>query len=156
MKQTKYDKLDESDGQMVIRIAKKFVVIFVILFMFDFLLDLFSTLLDFFIEFLHIIIDFFEYSLELLLEHFLNSNHYESDVIIVNFVLLIATYAFFCLCLIMPRLYRWLRRRIKAIWLKRKRKNSVYWKSLALIRKVEIIATYCVGTLIILFFVTLS
>ncbi len=155
MKPTKYQKMDESDGQMLIRIAKKFVALFIIIFLFDFLIDVLSTLLDYFIEFVHLVIEFFEYSLESLLEYFLESMPYESEIILVNFVLLITAYLLFRLYFNMPRLYRWLSRWIKAAWLRHKRKKMAYWKSLSLIRKIKIMTTYGVGIVCILFFVTL-
>ena len=150
-----YDKQNESDQQMLIRISTKFAILFVIIFMFDSLLDLLSGLIDLVIELLHLVIEFFEYSIELLLEHVLNANHQESEVIIVNFTIVIGLYLIYRLCRVIPRLFNWLFRRTKAAWLRRKRRENAYWHALPLSRKIKIGTTYFIGISFILFLVTL-
>ncbi len=151
----KYDKRNESDQQMLIRISTKFAILFVVIFMFDSLLDLVSGLIDLVIELLHLIIEFFEYSIESLLEHILNANHQQSDVIIVNFVIILGLYGIYRLCLVIPRLFNWSTRRTKAAWLKRKRRETAYWRALSLNRKIKVGTAYLIGISCILFFVTL-
>jgi len=140
---------------MLIRISIKFAILFVLIFLFDSLLDLLSGLIDLIVEILHLVIEFFEYSIELLLEHVLNANHQESEVIIVNFTIVIGLYLIYRLCRVIPRLFNWLFRRTKAAWLRRKRRENAYWQALPLNRKIKIGTTYFIGISCILFFVTL-
>lgn len=154
-KKIKYDKRNESDRQMLLRISKKFAILSVLLLMFDQLLDLLSGVIDLLLEIIHIVIEFFEYSIELLLEHVLNANHQESEVMIVNFVILISLFGVYKFCLILPQLYIWSKRRIKAAWLRYKRRETVYWHSLPLDRKIKVSMTYSFGICAILFLITL-
>ena len=140
---------------MFIRISTKFAILFVIIFMFDSLLDLVSGLIDLVIELLHLVIEFFEYSIELLLEHILNANHQESEVIIVNVAILVLLYLFYRFCLIIPRFFVWITRRTKAAWLRRKRSEAACWRAQSLNRKIKVCTAYFIGVSCILFFVTL-
>ena len=151
----KYDKLNESDQQMLIRISTKFAILFVIIFMFDSLLDLLSGLIDLVIELLHLVIEFFEYSIELFLEHILNANHQESEVIIVNVAILVLLYLFYRFCLVIPRFFVWIMRRTKAAWLRRKRREAACWRAQTLNRKIKVGTTYFIGISFILFLITL-
>ena len=140
---------------MLIRIGTKFAILFVIIFMFDSLLDLLSGLIDLVIELLHLVIEFFEYSIELLLEHILNANHQESEVIIVNVAILVLLYLFYRLCLVIPRFFVWIMRRTKAAWLRRKRHETACWRAQTLNRKIKVGTTYFIGISCILFLITL-
>jgi len=152
-KKLKYNKLNESDQQMLIRISTKFAIFFVVIFLFDTILDLLSGLIDHALELLHLIIEFFEYSLVLLLEHILNANHHESDIMIVNFAIILGLYGIYRFCLDIPRLFVWSTRRTKAAWLKRKRREVACWRSLPLKRKVKVCITYLTGASCILFLI---
>jgi glucan phosphoethanolaminetransferase (alkaline phosphatase superfamily) len=122
------EKLSESDGQMLIRISKKFVVLFILILMFDSLLDWLFGFIDIVVELIHIVIEFFEYSLEIFLEHIFNANHHESEIIIVNFVIIIALYGIYRFCFILPQFYIGIKRRIKVAWLRRKQAKIAYGK----------------------------
>ncbi len=151
----KYDKRNESDRQMLTRISIKFAILFFIIFMFDSLLDLLSGLIDLLVELLHLVIEFFEYSIELLLEHILNANHQESEVIIVNVAILLIIYLFYRFCRIIPRFFNWIMRRTKAAWLRHKRREAACWRVQSLNRKIKVCTAYCIGIFCILFFITL-
>ena len=140
---------------MLIRISTKFAILFVIIFMFDSLLDLLSGLIDLFIESLHLVIELFEYSIELLLEHVLNANHQESEIIIVNVAILISLYLFYRFCLFIPRFFVWIMRRTKAAWLRCKRREAACWRAQTLNRKIKVCTTYFIGISCILFLITL-
>ncbi len=154
-KKIKYDKRYESDGQMLIRISKKFAVLFVVIFMFDTIFELLHNVFDVTLTVLHTILDFFEYSLELLLEHLLNANHQQSDMIIVNFTIVFGIYLFYRFCLVLPRFTNWVKRRIKAAWLRRKRREIHCWHALPFNRKIKVCIVYLTGISCILFLVTL-
>ena len=140
---------------MLIRIGTKFAILFVIIFMFDSLLDLLSGLIDLVIELLHLVIEFFEYSIELLLEHLLNADHQESEVIIVNVAILVLLYIFYRFCLVIPRFFVWIMRRTKAAWLRLKRRETACWRAQTLNRKIKVGTTYFIGISCILFLITL-
>ena len=151
----KYDKRNESDRQMLTRISTKFAILFFIIFMFDSLLDLLSGLIDLLVDLLHLVIEFFEYSIELLLEHILNANHQESEVIIVNVAILLIIYLFYRFCRIIPRFFNWIMRRTKAAWLRHKHREVACWQVQSLNRKIKVCTAYCLGIFCILFFITL-
>lgn len=155
MKTVKYENRSESDQKMLIRISKKFAVIYAVILMFDTIFDLFQGIIDIFIDLIHIIIEFFEYSIELLLEHILNADHQQSEIMIVNFAIVVGLYCLYKFCMVLPKLFIWLKRRIKAAWLRRKRRESAYWRSLSLNRKIKIYIIYCIGIFGLLFILTL-
>lgn len=145
-----YDKQNETDGQMLLRVAKKFALIIFVILTFDTLLEWFLGLIDLLGELLHLVIEFFEYSLEVIVEHVLHANHHESETLIVNAVLLIALYGFYRFLREFPRLAARLQQNIKAAWLKRKHEEVCRWQALSLERKIKIIVAYSVGLLCVL------
>jgi hypothetical protein len=140
---------------MLVRIGKKFAVLFFLILMFDLVLDLLSGIIDMTIELFHLIFDFFEYSIELLLEHVFNANHQESEVIIVNFALILALIGIYRISFFVPQLFRRLKKRIKGAWLKRKQREVDCWQALSLNRKIKVALTYFIGIFGILFMLTL-
>ncbi len=154
-KKLKYDKQNESDQQMLTRIGKKFAILFVLLAMFDSVLDLLSGIIDLMIELFHLLMDAIEYSIELILEHLFNADHQESDVIIVNFAILLAIFGMYRVSFFIPQLYRGLKQKIKNACLKRKQKEIDCWHALSLSRKIKVGLTYFVGVSGILFMLTI-
>jgi len=150
-----YDKQNETDRQMLLRIARKFAWIIFVILMFDTLLDWFLGIIDLLIELLHLVIEFFEYSLEVLVEHVLHSNHHESETIIVNAVLLVGLYGFYRFLKVLPVLASRLYRRFNVAWVERKREEACHWQALSLERKVKIVAVYSGGIFCVLFLLTL-
>ena len=146
-----YDKSQETDGQMLIRISKKFAFIFILLVMSDTLFDWFLGLLDLLIEGVHLIIETIEYSIELILGSIFQTDHQQSEMIIVNVTIIISLYLFYRFCLITPSLYAGLTKKISSYF---DRKIS-YWQALPLIRKFKLASAYSLGTSFILFLVTL-
>jgi len=136
---------------MLKRIGKKFALILVFIFMFDTLFDWFIGLLDLMYEGFHIIIEAIEYSIELLLEYIFHTNHQHSEMIIVNGAIILAIYLIYRLYKATPKL---LSKLSKSLLLRLDRKLS-YWQETPLIRKLKLIATYCIGISCVLFTVTL-
>jgi len=149
------NKQCETDTEMLIRISKKFAILFVIILMFDSILDLLAGLIDLMIEVLHLVIEFFEYSFEVLLEHIFNAHHHESEVIIANITIVIFIYLLIQFFLKLPSLLIRLQSNIKSSWLKRKHQEECNWKALSLERKIKIGAAYSVGVFGVLFLLTL-
>ncbi len=149
------DKQCETNTEMLIRISKKFAILFVVILMFDSILDLLAGLIDLMIDLFHLVIEFFEYTLELLLEHIFNAHHHDSEVIIANITILLVIYLSIRFLLKLPNLLVRLQRKIKAAWLKRRQQEECNWKALPLERKIKIGAAYSVGILGVLFLLTL-
>ncbi|MCK4843269.1 MAG: hypothetical protein KAT04_15520 [Methylococcales bacterium] len=145
----------ETDQQMLIRISIKFAVIFFVIFMFDFLLDGFSWFFDIVIELLHLLIESVEYSIELMLEYTLNSDHQQSETIIVNTAIILMFYGAYKLFRRIPSLCRRLKNKISLIWHAYIKQELYYWQSATLIRKIKIVTIYSVGVSSLLFLITL-
>jgi len=146
-----HDKSQESDSQMLIRVGKKFGVIFVIIFMFDTLVDWVLGVLDFILEGLHIVIEAIEYSIELILEHSLHTDHHQSEIIIVNATAIIALFLLYRLYIAIPKLYS----RFENKCLFHFNQNCLCWQATPLIRKIKLFLVYCLGISCVLFLISL-
>ncbi len=149
------DKPNETDTEMLIRISKKFAALFIVILMFDSILDVLAGLIDPFIGLLHLIIKFFEYWFEQLIEHFFNTHPHESEIVIANITIAFALYLLIRFFLKLPQLLIRLQRNTKAAWLKRKHREILKWRALPLERKIKISVTYSAGLSGFLFLVTL-
>ncbi|MCF7970377.1 MAG: hypothetical protein K9L22_04340 [Methylococcaceae bacterium] len=154
-KQKRDDQQNETDTEMLIRISKKFATLFIVILMFDSILDLLTGLIDLLIELLHLVIEFFEYMFEVLLEHIFSAHHHESEIIIANITMALALYLLVRFFLKLPNLFVRLQRNLKAIYLKRKHREICNWRALSLERKIKISLTYSAGLSGFLFLVTL-
>ncbi|MBE0469230.1 MAG: hypothetical protein IBX55_06940 [Methyloprofundus sp.] len=141
----------ETDSEMLIRISKKFAIIFVLILMFDFILDLLFGLLDLIIELIHLVIEFFEHSLEVLIEHIFHTDPHESEVILANLTMILLLYLIIRYFRVLPKLLIHQKQNIQASWLKCKRD----WRALSLGRKIKIGTAYSVGICGVLFLLTL-
>jgi len=146
-----YDLNLESDRQMLIRIGKKFALIFVVILMFDSLLDWSLGIIDLMLEGLHLIIEAIEYSIELILEHTLHTDHHHSEMIIVNGTIVITLYLLYRFFRATPRLLSLLEKKC----LFQLNKNFSCWQSAPLLRKVKLSTLYCLGLSCVLFLLTL-
>ncbi len=139
-----YDKKYESDHQMIIRVSRKFVISLFIVFMFDTLLDWLLSLIDSVIELIHLMIEFFEYSFESILQQTLETNHHQSEIIMVNATIIIALYGLYRFKLVVPKLYVYGKNKLSAAWLGTIERESSCWKALTLMRKIKLISVYCI------------
>ena len=151
----KQDKRYESDLQMLTRVGSKFVVLFFIILMFDTMLDWFLQLVDIVIELFHLGIDFIEYSLELLLEHFLHTDHYHSEIIIVNAAIIGFIFIIYLAYKNAPRLYVRMKNNFSTAYVTRKDYELSCWHVLTLVRKIKVVVMYCFCITCFLFLVTL-
>lgn len=146
---------DESDRQMLARVARQFFWLFIILFFFEDLLDFAVEIVHSVFEILHLLIEFIEGYIEEILEHLLHTDHHQSETIIVNAVLLIGLYGFYRFVRAFPRIVRRLKRNSCAVWLKYKRNKLAYWQALLPEQKIKLTAAYLVGLAMLLFWLTL-
>ncbi len=144
-------KQNETDTEMLIRISKKFAIIFILILMFDFILDLLLELLDIMIELFHLVVEFFEHTLEVLIEQIFHTHPHQSEVVLGNIAIIFFLYLMIRLVRVLPKLLMQKKRNIQAAWLKRKRN----WQALPLEKKIKISTAYSVGVFGILFLLTL-
>lgn len=146
-----YGRPDETDRQMLARVWKQFVVLLLIITLFDDLLNLVIGIVHFVVELLHLLFELIEESIENIMEHTLHTSHHESEIFIINMVLILMVFGFYQLCKEWPRLYRSWRRTRQVIWLRYSRRQSSYWRTLPVGRKWKLIIAYVIGLSCLLF-----
>ncbi|MDO9270279.1 MAG: hypothetical protein Q7T96_14340 [Methylobacter sp.] len=136
---------DETDRQMLARVGKQFVVLLLIITLFDDLLDLVLGIVHFVFELMHLLFELIEESVENIMEHTLQTTHHESEIFIINMVLILMVFGFYQLYKEWPRLYRSWRRNSQVIWLRYTGHQSFYWRTLPVGRKWKLIIAYVIG-----------
>ncbi len=150
-----YDKRNESNRQMLIRVSIKFLLLFFIILMFDSLLDWFLGGIHFLFGLVHLLIESIEYIIEVILEQSLQTNSQQSDIIIVNGTIFIALYVLYRFCLATPTLcvrFKQMLWTIHARWIRR---ETVYWQALPLSQKMYWVISHVSGFSGLLFLLTL-
>lgn len=149
-----YDKRVESDRQMLQRVAIRFALLFVVILMFDTLLDWFLGLLDFIIHLAHLGIEAIEYMLELFLESTFDTSAQQSEVIIVNGTIVIALFMTYRLIKAFPSWCVRRKRNFRAAWLRFLRRESSCWRAMSLSYRIKWLGAYCLGTSCLLFIIS--
>ncbi len=142
---------NETDRQMLTRVGKQFVVLFLIITLSDDLLDLILGTLHFVFELLHLLFEVIEGFIEEILEHTLHTTHHESEILIISTILILLVFGLYPLYKVWPRLYRSWRRNSRAVWLRYTRRQSFYWRTLPVGRKWKLIIAYVIGLFCLLF-----
>jgi len=145
-------KQTESDNEMLLRVAKKFGIFFLVILMFDTFIDLFLGLSDVIVHLIHLGIEVLEYSVEIILEHILHASAHQSEVITANIVLLILLYAAYHLYLLLPSILKRIKRMMRAIGLKYLRRNKCKWRSASSSYKIKWICAHSLGISFLLLF----
>lgn len=149
---TKHDnKRYETDQQMLQRVGIKFGIIFFVMVMFDSLLDWTLGILHIVIHLMHLIIEAIEYSLVLLFTQMFQTSSHQSEIILINGLLIIALFLAYRLLNAAPRWYLRCKRNFRAACLKSLRRESSCWRMTTLTRKIKCISAYGVGTTCLLF-----
>jgi len=133
-----------SDKAMLIHVGLKFLFLFIIIFSFDFLIDLVLMALDLIFEILHLLIEIFEEILESILAEALPTSKHQNEVVIVNLALGIVLFALYKIFHGIRFIYR-LKRHIKADWLNYKKRKTLDWQALSIISKIKLVTAYCTG-----------
>lgn len=144
-----------SDGEMLLKIARNFGILFVIIFLFDTIIDGLLWLIDMFVELFHIAIEAVEYSIEILLENIFHTDHFQSELIIVNSVIIIGLFALFRFLVAVPKWFIVYKRNLKAMWLRSIRRRSSNWREMSTVCKIKWFSAYSFGSTCLLFLVTL-
>jgi len=140
---------------MLLKIARNFGILFLVLFMFDSILDLILWAIDTAMELIHLGIEAIEYSVEIFLENAFHTDHFQSELIIVNAAIVIALFVLYRLFFLIPQLYIRYKRKLKAAWLRSKRRRSSNWRSMSTICKIKWISAYSFGITCLMFLVTI-
>lgn len=138
---------------MLQRVGRKFAVLFVIILMFDTLLDWFMGLIDLVIQLIHIMVEAIEYMLELLLSSTLQTTPQQSEMIIVNATIIIALYLAYRLMLAIPGLIIRVKQYLLSIGSQFIQRESTYWRARSLLHKIKWLCAYSLGTACLLVFV---
>jgi len=146
---------EETNEELFTKIGRKFAIILGVIFLFDSIIDLLLALSHLLLVGLHFVAEFFEYTIELLLGNLLGTSAHEGEIILVNIVILVALYGLVRFCHSFPKLYSQFKRTIKAAWLQRKRQEVRSWNDLSLEGKIKVSIAYVLGSLSVLFVVTL-
>ena len=137
-----------SDKVMLIHVGIKFLLLFIIIFSFDFWIDLIFMILDLIIEIIHLLIEIVDELLESWLREALPTSHHQNEVIIVNvtiaIVVSIVLFSIYKLFHGIRYIYR-LKRHLKADWLSYKKRKSLSWHLLPIVSKIKLVTAYCVG-----------
>ncbi|OQK18025.1 hypothetical protein AU255_09270 [Methyloprofundus sedimenti] len=140
-----------SDKEMLIHVALKFLLVFIIILSFDFLIDLTLMALELIFEVIHLLIEFIEEILESVIAETFSTAKHHNEVIIVNVALIIVLFGLYKLFHGVRFVYR-LKRHLTVDWLNYKKRKSSHWQSLSLASKIKLVCAYCLGfTLIFLF-----
>lgn len=150
-----YDKRNESNRQMLIRVSIKFLLLFFIILMFDSLLDWFLGGIHFLFGLVHLFIESIEYIIEVILEQSLQTNTQQSDIIIVNGTIFIALYVLYRFYLATPTLCVRCKQMLCNFFSRWIRRESIYWKTLPLSQKINWTIYHVSGFSGLLFLLTL-
>jgi hypothetical protein len=145
----------ETDRQMLIRVARQFAVLFVVILWLDDIINLIVGIVHFLFELLHLFMESIEGFIEEVLEHLLHTGHHDSEIIIVNGVLVLIALGLYRLYRAWPPFYRRWRRNRQAGWLRYKRRKVHDWRSLSQSQKLKLTAAYLTGIALMLFWLTL-
>lgn len=140
-----YNKINESNRQMLARISIKFLIFIFIILTFDSLLGWFLECINYLFTLVHLLIESIEYSLIVVLEYTLQTDRHHSEAIIVNGTIMIALYALYRLYLNTPKLYLRIKRNFFAVCLKHMKREFAYWRTLKLNQKATLITCYITG-----------
>jgi len=146
---------NETDGEMLLGIAKNFAILFFVIFMFDSILDGLFWLIDNVIELIHIGIEAIEFSVETLLENVFHTDRFQSELIIVNSAIVFALYMIYRLYYVIPRWVASFKRKLKAAWLRNKRHRSSNWRAMSTACKIKWVSAYSFGITCLIFLITL-
>ena len=121
----------------------------------DLLIDWFLGAVHFLFELAHLLIESIEYMIEVLLEHTLQTDSQQSDIIIVNGTIFIALYVLYRLYLATPTLCVRCKQMLCNFFSRWIRRESIYWKTLPLSQKINWTIYHVSGFSGLLFLLTL-
>jgi len=148
-----YDKRNESDRQMLQRVARKYIVLFFVILMFDTLLDWFLGLTDLAIQLTQLIIIAIEYLFVIILWNLFEIHQQQSETIIVNVTITIALYLAYRLIVASPNLMIRGKQYLLSAWLRHIKRESSCWQAMSLTHKIKWLSAYSLGTSCLLFLV---
>jgi len=116
--------------------------------MFDTLLDVFLGVLDLLFEGIHILIEAIEYSIEVILELTLNTDHQSSEMIIVNSAIIFFLYILYLVYKSIPKLYS----KLSSSFSRYLDRKIADWQELSLSHKIKLITLYSICSVCLILF----
>ncbi len=132
----------------LVKVSQKFAFLFLIILMFDDLLEIATWIF-------HELFELFEYSIDLLLEHFLETTDADSELIGFYIMIAVLIAVSFYFLRIAPKLLVKFEQYLHLAWQGYKYRSSVYWQHLSFIEKAELSLTYILEICFILFWLTM-
>lgn len=145
----------ETDGEMFKNASIRFAAIFFFLALSDLLLELFIWFFEVILEFFYLCMEAGEYAAELLMEHAFTGDHHFGEVVLINSFIAINLILIFFAGKKIPRAVKRIIRRIKWMFIFKKRNKMNKWKKLPLGMKVKKISIYSLGFSGLFFMITL-
>ena len=137
--------IEKTDSRILFGLGIKFVLVYIILLMFDVLLDGLMALFDFMIELMHILIEIVEIVAEEGLEKFLHTGHQQSEMIILNSALIVSGILVYYFIKALPHLIivleQQLLKKLKGYWAG----QLMEWQLHSIWLKLNLILVYIVG-----------
>jgi Na+/proline symporter len=146
---------EKTEGQIIGHIAIQFVLLCFTILMFDLLIDLLVGVGYLLVDLAHTGIDAIEYSIELILEHTVHTDHQQSEVIIVNSVLFIILVVVYKGVFMLPKLCAQGINSGKEKWYRYKQHKAKCWKKMSMTLKIKVMSAYILGISCLLFLLTL-
>ena len=109
--------------------------------MYDVTIDLALQVVHFLFEIIHNLYEVFELAIEHAVEHMFHTDRHGSQVITFYILVTIASFLFYRLWRITPRLCRAIRQWFLTAWVRRSTQLQLYWQSLTLLHKIALALT---------------
>ena len=132
----------------LVKVSQKFVFLFLVILMFDDLLEIGTWIF-------HQTFELFEYSIDLFIEHLLETSDTQSETIGFYIMLAFMLAITFYFLRVLPRLLLKFEKYLLLAWQGYKYRSSVYWHHLSFIEKTELSMTYFIEISFILFWLTM-
>ncbi|MCK9606300.1 MAG: hypothetical protein M0R33_07595 [Methylomonas sp.] len=146
---------EKSARELLSRIGRQFALLFIVIVLFDHLIEWLVEGFHLILELLHLLIEVMEHLAEELLEHLLHTSHHQSETIIFNTVMLLAVFGIFHLFQRWPELSLSWRTRAQTGWQNYKMQKVGAWQRLPRRHKLIVTGAYATGVILILFLLTL-
>lgn len=137
----------KAESRILFAVGIKFILAYMILLMFDVLLDGFMAVLDLAVEFIHVLIEIFEALAEEGLEKVLHTKHQQSEMIILNSALIGVLIVLYYFIKALPHMVvaaeKLLLQKLKVYWTS----SLLHWKSYSIWMKLKLSIVYILGFL---------
>lgn len=124
-----------------------FIIIIMPDVIFGFLFDLFHTLIEILLELAHLLFEGIESTLDTVIEHLLDTELHETQVIVFYIMLFAGFYGLYRLLRLVPGMYQRLKLKVLSSLEIKKIRMILYWQGLSINEKIKYVS---IGSIIIL------